>query len=173
MKIFKILKFFLHKYLKKLNFVQKYATIEILTYLKKEGIYEMEMSEIIKQHRIALDMSQEELGKRLNPPVNKAAVQKWEKGTVENIKRTHIEQMAALFGISPCQLLSFEPINPDPTKEKICDLINRCYGKEAYSVVKMYLEMNENGRKLAFDLIRNLHSNPQNTVPERKKEKAV
>ena len=56
---------------------------------------------------------------------------------------------------------------------EICDLINRCYGKKAYSVVKMYLEMNENGRKLAFDLIRNLHGNPQNTVPERKKEKAV
>lgn len=156
-----------------MNFAQKRATIEILTYLKKEGNYEMEMSEIIKQHRIALGMSQEELGKRLNPPVNKAAVQKWEKGTVENIKRTHIEQMAALFEISPCQLLSFEPITPDPTKEKICDLINRCYGKEAYSVVKMYLGMNENGRKLAFDLISNLHSNPQNTVPDRKKEKAV
>lgn len=91
MKIFKILKFFLHKYLKKLNFPQKYATIEILTYSKKEGIHKMEMSEIIKQHRIALDMSQEELGKRLNPPVNKAAVQKWEKGTVENkIGRAHV-----------------------------------------------------------------------------------
>lgn len=131
----------------------------------------MEMSEIIKQNRIALEMSQEELGKRLNPPVNKAAVQKWEKGTVENIKRTHIEQMAALFGITPCQLLSFEPLNPDPTKEKICDLINKCYGKEAYSVVEMYLDMNDNGRKLALDLITNLHSNPANT--EKRAKNAV
>lgn len=129
------------------------------------------MSEIIKQNRIALEMSQEELGKRLNPPVNKAAVQKWEKGTVENIKRTHIEQMAALFGITPCQLLSFEPLNPDPTKEKICDLINKCYGKEAYSVVEMYLDMNDNGRKLALDLITNLHSNPANT--EKRAKNAV
>lgn len=53
---------------------------------------------------------------------------------------------------------------------EICDLVNKCYGKEAYSVVKMYLEMNEKGRKLAFDLISNLHSNPQNTVSDRKKE---
>lgn len=45
-----------------------------------------------------------------------------------------------------------------------CNLINKCYRKEAYAVVKMYLDMNENGRKLAFDLIANLHSNPQNTV---------
>lgn len=132
----------------------------------------MGMSEIIKQHRMALELSQEELGKRLNPPVNKAAVQKWEKGTVENIKRTHIEQMAALFGISPCQLLSFEPLNPDPAKEKICDLIAKCYGKEAYTVVKMYLEMNGDGRKLAFDLISNLHSNPQN-IEKRDKRAAV
>lgn len=55
---------------------------------------------------------------------------------------------------------------------EICDLINKCYGKEAYAVVKMYLDMNENGRKLAFDLITNLHSNPQNTVPDKKKRKS-
>lgn len=54
-----------------------------------------------------------------------------------------------------------------------CDLINKCYGKEAYSIIKMYLDMNDKGRKLAFDLITNLHSNPQNTVPDKKKEKAV
>ena len=53
---------------------------------------------------------------------------------------------------------------------EICDLINKCYGKEAYAVVKMYLDMNENGRKLAFDLINNLHSNPQNVAKEKKKE---
>ena len=54
---------------------------------------------------------------------------------------------------------------------EICDLINKCYGKEAYAVVKMYLDMNENGRKLAFDLISNLHSNPQNT--EKRESAAV
>lgn len=54
-----------------------------------------------------------------------------------------------------------------------CDLISKCYGKEAYSIIKMYLDMNDKGRKLAFDLITNLHSNPQNTVPDKKKEKAV
>lgn len=122
----------------------------------------MTMSEKIKYYRESLDWSQEELGKHLNPPVNKAAVQKWEKGTVENIKRTYIQQMADKFGISACDLLSFEDSPKDPDKEKICNLINKCYGKEAYDVVQMYLDMNEDGRKLASDLITNLHSNPAN-----------
>lgn len=122
----------------------------------------MTMGEKIKFYREGLEWSQEFLGTKLEPKVNKAAIQKWEKGTVENIKRTHIEQMAKYFHISPCDLMTFEtePINPE--KEKICNLINKCYGKEAYDVVQMYLDMNEDGRKLASDLITNLHSNPAN-----------
>lgn len=128
----------------------------------------MEMSEIIKQCRISLGMSQEELGQKLNPPVNKAAVQKWEKGTVENIRRAHVEQMARIFDITPCQLLSFEPITRDPAREKVCNLIKVCYGKDAYDMVKMYLDMNDEGRKLALDLIQNLHTNPQNVAKKKK-----
>ena len=68
----------------------------------------MTMGEMIKYHRKELHLSQEELGQKLYPQVNKAAINKWENGTVENIKRTHIQQMAKLFGISPCTLMAFE-----------------------------------------------------------------
>ena len=129
------------------------------------------MGEIIKEKREALELSQDQLGQRLDPPVNRAAVNKWEKGTVENIKRCHIEQMARIFGITPCELLAFEPINPDPDKQRICDLIQKCYGQDAQKVVRMYLDMNDAGRKLAFDLIANLHSNPANIQRDKEKEK--
>ena len=46
-------------------------------------------------------MSQEELGAALIPPVNRAAVNKWETGMVENIKKTHIQQIAQMFGVPP------------------------------------------------------------------------
>ena len=49
----------------------------------------MTMGTYIKQLREGMGISQEELGKSLNPPVNRAAVNKWETGQVENIKRTH------------------------------------------------------------------------------------
>jgi transcriptional regulator with XRE-family HTH domain len=122
----------------------------------------MTMQDMIKYQRELLDWTQDDLGKRLDPHVNRAAIQKWEKGTTENIKRTYIIQMAKLFNISPCQLMCFEPLNHDPDKDKICDLINKCYGQEAYELVKKYLSMNEDGRRLAADLISNLYSNPAN-----------
>lgn len=68
----------------------------------------MTMGELIRYHRKRLGMSQEELGKCLTPPVNKAAVNKWETGTVENIKRTHIKQLSNKFMISPSVLMCWD-----------------------------------------------------------------
>ena len=47
----------------------------------------MTMGEYIKQLRTEREWSQDELGKKVG--VNRAAVQKWEKGSVENIKRNY------------------------------------------------------------------------------------
>lgn len=79
----------------------------------------MTMGELIRYHRERLELSQEELGKKLDPEVKKAAINKWEKGTVENIKRTHIQQLAKLFGLNPCELMSFgsEPVNNSEQNE--------------------------------------------------------
>lgn len=63
----------------------------------------MTMGTYIKQLKEEMGISQEELGKSLNPPVNK-----WETGQVENIKRTHIQQLAKKFGVSPCELMCFD-----------------------------------------------------------------
>ena len=115
----------------------------------------MQMGDLIKQMREALQLSQEELGKRLDPQVNKAAVQKWEKGDVVNIKRCHIEQMSKMFNISPCELMCFEPLNHDE-HDKICDLVYKCYGKKAYEVVKMFLTLNHAGQEAAFERIQEL-----------------
>ena len=57
----------------------------------------MTMGEYIKELRTGNNVygkkwTQEELGAALNPPVNRAAVNKWETGLVENIKRKHIQQ---------------------------------------------------------------------------------
>lgn len=49
-------------------------------------------------------LTQEELGQRLNPPVHKGAINKWESGQVSNIRRDHIKQMAKIFGITPAEM---------------------------------------------------------------------
>lgn len=73
----------------------------------------MTMGEKIKQLRKKMGWTQEELGKRMKPQVNRAAVNKWETGQVENIKRSYIEQLSELFDISPSDLMCFERTDPD------------------------------------------------------------
>lgn len=91
----------------------------------KEGDDMMTMGELIRYHRKRLEWSQEELGNRLNPQVNKAAINKWENGTVENIKRTHIQQMAGFFGLSPCELMCWQEEKPKLlVNTKIAELID-------------------------------------------------
>ena len=68
----------------------------------------MNMGAIIKDLRKDNNMTQEELGSRLDPPVNRQAVNKWETGRVENIKRSHIEQMAFIFNVKPSFLMGYE-----------------------------------------------------------------
>lgn len=53
----------------------------------------------IKQLRTERGMTQEEVGKIIG--VQKAAVQKWENGTVKNLKRSTILKLADYFGVSP------------------------------------------------------------------------
>lgn len=84
----------------------------------------MTMGEIIKYNRKKLKLSQEELGNSLEPPVNKAAVQKWENGTVENIRRTHLIQLADKFHITPSDLVCWKPAETEGSaKTEIIQLL--------------------------------------------------
>lgn len=63
----------------------------------------MNMGERIKQLRIANGLTQEELGKYIG--VQKSAIRKYEKGDIQNIKRTSIEILSNLFKVSPSYLM--------------------------------------------------------------------
>ena len=60
----------------------------------------------IKSKRNELGLTMEELGDRLG--VQRQAINKWEKGEVQNIKRSYIKKMAELFNVSPAWLMGFE-----------------------------------------------------------------
>ena len=68
----------------------------------------MNVGRVIKHLRRLNDLTQEELGHMLVPRVNRQAINKWETGRVENIKRSHIEQMAKIFGVKPSVFFDFE-----------------------------------------------------------------
>lgn len=72
----------------------------------------MGMADRIKERRIAMGYTQEELGQKLG--VQKSAIAKYENGRVENIKRSVILKMAEILQCSPVYLLDFKDENEDP-----------------------------------------------------------
>ena len=66
----------------------------------------MNMGERIKELRISKGYTQEDLGKILG--LKKAAIQKYENGDVENIKRSKIKLLADALGVTPSYIMGWE-----------------------------------------------------------------
>ncbi len=71
----------------------------------------MNMGDRIKQLRLEKGLTQEELGKYIG--VKKAAVMKYEKGNVKNMKRSTIETLSKLFNVTPSYLMCLEEPKTD------------------------------------------------------------
>ena len=71
----------------------------------------MNMGDRIKQLRQEKGLTQEELGKYIG--VKKAAVMKYEKGNVKNMKRSTIETLSKLFNVTPSYLMCLEEPKTD------------------------------------------------------------
>ncbi len=131
----------------------------------------MTMGEYIKKLRKEHDLTQDELGQKLNPPVNRAAINKWETGQVENIKRTHIEQMSKIFGVKPSELMCFNTewdmiYNPDgklSDEAMVFEVVKNKLGTD-YSRLLTYFQMlNDLGKKKAMDDCEDLTNLPKYT----------
>ncbi len=64
------------------------------------------MSKRIKSLRTSKGFTQEELGRLVG--VRKAAVQKWESGQTTNLKRSTIEKLAKVFGVTGSYLMAID-----------------------------------------------------------------
>lgn len=64
------------------------------------------MGKRIKEKRLALNLTQDELGKIIG--VQRAAVNKYESGQVENMKRSIIKNLSLLFEVDPNWLMAFD-----------------------------------------------------------------
>lgn len=65
-----------------------------------------EIGTIIKKERVKKKLTQTELGKRIG--VGAAAVQKWESGTVTNIKRNVLKRISEELEIHPGLLVGYD-----------------------------------------------------------------
>ena len=123
----------------------------------------------IKHLRESKGFSQEELGKLLDPPVYKSAINKWEKGRVENIKRTHILQLAKIFNVKPSELMCFD--DRFDTKRlseevKTIELIQKHFGENAVQILQNFQQLNEVGKEKALEMLSDLTELPKYRVQD-------
>ena len=126
----------------------------------------MTTGELIRQKRTEFNMTQEELGSKLDPKVNRAAVNKWETGQVESIKRNHIQQLARIFDITPCELMCFDDkLDSAYISEEVktIELVRRHFGKDMVQMIEMMQKLNKNGRTKVLQDLSDLVEHPKYT----------
>ena len=128
----------------------------------------MTMGEYIKFLRTGNNIygrkwSQEEIGSLLIPPVNRAAVNKWESGLVENLKRTHVIQLAHLFGVNPCDLMCFEDSNDSNASDDsiVIERIQNMFGSDALELLQRFDKLNDEGRRKAIEELDDMIDHPR------------
>lgn len=101
----------------------------------------------IKELRTLNGLSQEELGRRIG--VQRAAINKYEKGSVTNIPLSTIEKMASVFDVSPTYIVGWDCSNTNPLalEVKILQGVSKFYGKEAVELLECYVELSNEGKK--------------------------
>lgn len=95
-------------------------------------------------------MSQEELGRRVG--LQRAAINKYEKGTVENIPIKTIEKIAQVFDVSPTFIVGWKDTNSNPlsAETKVIEGVQRFYGKDAVEILEVYSTLNNIGRERIY-----------------------
>lgn len=101
------------------------------------------MNETIKSLRKKNKMTQQELGDLLG--VTKATIQKYESGTIKNLKQSTIQKLSKIFCVHPSVFL---PTLEETIKQEliILDEIKLLYGEVCVETIGMYLSLPEEGR---------------------------
>lgn len=110
----------------------------------------------IKELRTLADMSQEELGRRVG--VQRAAIQKYEKGSVQNIPLQTIEKIAAVFDVSPTYIVGWDgtPNNPLAAEVKIIQGVQRFFGKDAVELLEIHTSLSNVGKKRVYQYLHDM-----------------
>ena len=94
------------------------------------------MGERIRDCRQKAGLTMEELAEKVG--VQKSAVNKWEKGNVENLKRSIIQKLAELFNVNPAWLMGWTPITGSVENEPEAQPISSPFIIEIEQITKDY-----------------------------------
>lgn len=113
------------------------------------------IGERIKSLRLLADMSQEELGNRVG--VQRAAINKYEKGSVTNIPIATIEKMATVFDVSPTYIVGWgEGGNPLAMEVKVLQGVKQFYGGDCVDLIEDYISLTPQGKKRVHQYVQEI-----------------
>lgn len=116
----------------------------------------MNPGERIKELRLLSEMSQDELGKRVG--VQRAAINKYEKGTVENIPLKTIEKIAQVFDVSPSYITGWSSEEASLSAEvKIIQGVKLFYGKGAVELLESFDSLTPKGKKRVLQYLDDIY----------------
>lgn len=108
--------------------------------------------DMIKMLRETHGLSQEELGRQLG--VGRAAINKYEKGVVENIPIKTIEAIATIFNTHPVTILGWDDFEGKSTYEaKVISGVEYLYGTQTVTGLKMFIALSPTGRRKAMEYL--------------------
>ena len=112
--------------------------------------------ERIKELRLLFNMSQDELGRRVG--VQRAAINKYEKGTVENIPIKTIEKMAQVFDVSPSYIVGWTVQESDLSAEvKTIQGVKLFYGADSVELLESFNNLTPKGKKKVLQYVDDIY----------------
>lgn len=120
----------------------------------------MEIGKRIKMLRSTSGLTQDELGEKLG--VKKAAVQKYESGSIVNLKVDTIKTLAEIFNVTPAYIMGWdkfdEEINTDEIKKEIrlVELLDDRFDEVRKDLIFKAFDLNEEGKNKLFSYLNDL-----------------
>ena len=78
-------------------------------------MYQNKMGERLKELRLGKGLTQEEVGKIIG--VQKAAIQKYEKGDIKNMKTDAAKKLAKFYNVTPAYIMGIDEVETKGSKE--------------------------------------------------------
>lgn len=107
----------------------------------------MKTGEILKNLRLEAGYTLQGLGQKLDPPLEKATILRWENGSIKSIKQNYLLQLSKLYNVSVYYLLGQD--DTLTAEVKLWDSLNKFFGNDAVEFLHNYVELNSEGKKKA------------------------